>query len=411
MAKLKIVGGKPLRGSLAVGGDEQTVLACQAASLLATRGTVILDHVSSTPAIMATNQCLMQLGAKVIFEPATATLKMDAGWHLTPLPLQVNNFFLAGAILARCRTVTLVNSPHEAQLGEAGTQLCENLAALGAQVQVEGDQTILRADYLTGHTFTVTDWSWQVIVATLMVATLTRGITVFKAVPQLPVINEVVALLNKMGAKIHQTQAQTLRVQGVNTLHGADWYVIDDQKRAGLYLLAAAVTAGDVVVLGAHAVYLRPLLHYLEACGNTVVIQHNGIRLIGTQVLLPTEEPPALRAMSRSTTWQAALLALHARQLGTSLVTLPATVAEKAMAWLPLTTGQESQLYQVTGPVTQLPGQMAVAEPTEALVAFWLALAVKQNTWLAPAELLGEVDGALLDDLLALGAEVTLEFT
>lgn len=407
MAKLKVIGGAPLKGNIELISDELTILACQAASLLATSGTVILDHVQSTPKIVATNKVLQKIGVKLAYNRHEEILKLDAGWHLTSVELTANEVQMVGTVLARCREVSLIKTP---EISQQVSELKIIFNQLGATVTENDTQLTITANHLEGQAFDASSWSVETIINILTVATLTQGITVLNGVPNLPVVSSLVELLNKMGAKVHRTNNSTVRIQGVSYLHGADLYIINDQLQAGFYLMLAAATGGDLVALGAYADYLQPVTKYLEAAGNTIITQRNGIRVIGTQILLPTKPNPDLLAIA-DLRIQIGILAVQARQLGQTQFEFSKTLAEEIHPWLGGRVHyQEGREMTLDGPINSLPTTLTYHESTVGLVGLALALTVKQTTWLDQAELLGELDKKLVDHLASLGAQIKIEF-
>lgn len=407
MAKLKVIGGAPLKGNIEIISDELTVLACQAASLLATSGTVILDHVQATPKIIVTNKILQKIGVKLAYNRHQEVLKLDAGWHLTPVELTASEIQLMGTVLARCREVKLIKEP---KIAQQISKLKQIFKKLGATITEDDTELTIKADHLEGQTFDASTWAVTTLINVLTVATLTQGITVLNGVPNLPVVGSIIELLNKMGAKVHRTDSSTVRIQGVGYLHGADLYVINDQLEAGFYLMLAAATGGDVVALGAYADYLQPVIKYLEAAGNTIITQRNGIRVIGTQIFLPTTPASDLMAIADERI-QVGILAVQARQLGKTQFEFPKTLAKEILPWLSEQGQyQEDQKMTLAGPINSLSATLTYDDPKASLAGLALALTVKQNTWLDQAELIGELDKNLVDRLVSLGAQITIEF-
>ncbi len=403
VTELKVIGGAPLRGTVEISSDEQAILACQAASLLATSGTVILDHVPARAAVVAMNKFLQQLGVRIVFDRPKQVLKLDAGWHITPAPLELGNLLAAGTVLARCQQVTLP-AGKTAEISREIREITKVLTQLGAQVENEGNATKLTAQFLTGTTLDLGGVSLAAAVTAITVATLTRGITVLNRVPKVPALAELVALLQKMGARIHEGKGQTLRIQGVTALHSADHYINDDQGEAAVYLVAGALTAGDLLVSGAMADYLQPLLDHLEAAGNTVIVQRNGIRVIGTRILLPADEQPALTKLADPRV-EAALLALHARQLGGSRLAKPFFWPELVESLGTVMQEDGGDLVS-HGPLAQMPEEAHYVSAAAGLALYLLALPLKQNTWLPEVERIEEAVVNLTDRLQGLGANL-----
>ena len=122
-----------------------------------------------------------------------------------------------------------------------------------------------------------------------MAAVLADGITVIEnAACDFEVI-ALANLLNKMGARVHGAGTKIVRVQGVTFLHGCDYEIAGDYLEATALMLAAAITNGDVIVENVHLQSVQGVINQLERMGCTVVVQQNGVRVLGTAVLLPAD--------------------------------------------------------------------------------------------------------------------------
>lgn len=102
-----------------------------------------------------------------------------------------------------------------------------------------------------------------------------------------PEIVDLANVLNKMGARVHGAGTETIRIQGVTFLHGCEHAVVQDRIEAGTFMVAAAVTNGDVIIDEAIPEHNKPLISKLREMGTTVIEQEDGVRVIGTSVILP----------------------------------------------------------------------------------------------------------------------------
>src|SRR5262249_37204019 len=154
----------------------------------------------------------------------------------------------------------------------------------------------------------------------MMAATLAEGESVLENCAREPEVSDLAALLNKMGAQIEGSGTSTIRIQGVNKLHGAKHRIIPDRIEAGTFVIAGALTGGDLIVSNCDPSHLGALLHKLEECG--VKFKTNGecVRVMGGAALraadVSTEEYPGF-----PTDMQAQYMALATQAEGTSVVT------------------------------------------------------------------------------------------
>ena len=153
-----------------------------------------------------------------------------------------------------------------------------------------------------------------------MAATLAEGETVLENCAREPEVADLASLLNKMGAQIEGAGTHCIRVQGVEKLHGARHRIIPDRIEAGTFIVAAALTGGDLMVSGCDPRHLDALLQKLEECGVQVRANGDSVRVIGDGPLrgadVNTEEYPGF-----PTDMQAQYMALATQAEGTSIVT------------------------------------------------------------------------------------------
>lgn len=122
----------------------------------------------------------------------------------------------------------------------------------------------------------------------MMAATLAKGTTIIENVAREPEIVDLANILNKMGAKVKGAGTETLKITGVETLHGTEHAIIQDRIEAGTFMVAAALTKGNVLIKDAVAEHNKPLISKLEEMGVQVLEEENGLRIIGPEQLKPT---------------------------------------------------------------------------------------------------------------------------
>jgi UDP-N-acetylglucosamine 1-carboxyvinyltransferase len=272
--KLSIEGGRRLAGDVRISGAKNAALPILAGTLLAD-GRVRLANVPHLRDITTTVELLGILGAGVT---------LDEQMRIEVDPRTVHSHQAPYELVKTMRASILVLGPLLARYGNADVSLpggcaigarpvdqhVKGLRALGADIEVENGYIRARAGRLTGAHFafdTVTVTGTENL---LMAAVLARGETVIENAAREPEVCDLAAFLAGMGAHIEGAGTPTIRVQGVEALHGTDHAVIADRIEAGTYLVAAAMTGGRVVARGACAQHLDSVLLKLTETGADV---------------------------------------------------------------------------------------------------------------------------------------------
>lgn len=291
MKKILIQGGQRLQGNAAVAGSTELALSMQAAALLASTGEFKLTNVADTAMVDSMSECLQKIGLGIdavkpmhqLNVQAQAELTFD---DLTTIDSSTSAALMVGPLLARTGSIKL----NKDQLSD---ELIDGLSRLGATVSSD-DQTLkVSVDQLTGSHLMIHSADCLITQSLILAAVLANGITVIEnAACDFEVI-ALANLLNKMGARVHGAGTKTIRIQGVTFVHGCDFEISGDHLEATVLMLAAAITNGDVIVENIHAQAVQGAIDQLERMGCTVIVQQNGIRVLGTAVLLPSD-PVAL---------------------------------------------------------------------------------------------------------------------
>ena len=154
----------------------------------------------------------------------------------------------------------------------------------------------------------------------MMAATLAEGTTVIENVAKEPEIVDFANFLNKMGAKVKGAGTGTIRIEGVDILFGAEHTIIPDRIEAGTFMVAAAITGGNVLVQGAVPEHLTSLIAKMEEMGVTIIEEEDGVRVIGPERLKAVD----IKTMPHPgfpTDMQSQMMALLLRAKGTSMIT------------------------------------------------------------------------------------------
>lgn len=327
MDKFVIRGGEPLLGTVRISGAKNAALPCMAAALL-TDQPVVLENIPQVRDIQTTRNLLAAMGAEV-------ELGFGRAHHRTSI--QCANLSSPEAsyeLVKTMRASTLVLGPLVARCGRARVSLpggcaigarpidlhIKGLEQLGAKITqehgyVEASATRLKGAEIVFDKITVTGTE-----DLLMAATLAEGETVLRNCAREPEVADLADLLNKMGASIEGAGTSTIRVQGVSKLHGAKHRIIPDRIEAGTFIIAGAMTGGDLNIAGCEPTHLDTVLSKLREVGVKLKINGESVRVMGdnpfTAADMSTEEHPGF-----PTDCQAQYMALATQAEGTSVIT------------------------------------------------------------------------------------------
>ena len=271
MDKFKIIGGAALRGELAVSGAKNSALPTLAACLL-TADEITLRRIPQVKDIQTMEGLVQYSGASLEDDNGTVRVKADrldrpeAPYEIVKT-MRASSLVL-GPLVARTGRAR-VSMPGGCAIGARPINLHVNaLERLGATIeQAHGYVEASAPNGLRGgaiHFDRITVTGTEDV---LMAAVLAKGETVISNAAREPEVQDLAALLTKMGARIEGAGTSTIRVQGVNELHGAEHAIIADRIEAGTFLLAGAITHGDVVVTGCVPEHLAALLVKMQRAG------------------------------------------------------------------------------------------------------------------------------------------------
>jgi UDP-N-acetylglucosamine 1-carboxyvinyltransferase len=257
MDKFRITGGRPLRGRVGISGAKNSALPCMAAALL-TPETVVLHNIPYVRDIITQRRLLEDLGSTVL-TPELRTHKITASHiELFEAPYELVKTMRAsvlalGPLLARFGKAR-VSLPGGCAIGTRPIDLhLEGFKLLGAEVGLESGDVVARAPKsgrLRGgevHFDKVTVTGTENI---MMAATLAEGRTVIHNAAREPEIADLAELLNSMGARVRGAGTPTIKIEGVEALGGAEHTIIPDRIETGTFLIAAAITRGELEIKG-----------------------------------------------------------------------------------------------------------------------------------------------------------------
>ncbi|CEG29162.1 UDP-N-acetylglucosamine 1-carboxyvinyltransferase [Bacillus sp. B-jedd] len=325
MEKIIVRGGNRLNGTVKVEGAKNSVLPVLAATLLASDGKSIIRDVPTLSDVYTINEVLRHLNAEVVFEnnqvvvDASRELKEEAPFeYVRKMRASV---LVMGSLLARNGRAR-VALPGGCAIGSRPIdQHLKGFEAMGAKVQVGNGFIEAEVDgRLKGARIYLDFPSVGATENIMMAATLAEGTTILENVAKEPEIVDLANLLNKMGAKVVGAGTGTIRIEGVDVLFGADHAIIPDRIEAGTFMVAAAITQGNVLVKGAVPEHLSSLIAKMEEMGITILEEEDGVRVIGPEKLKAVD----IKTMPHPgfpTDMQSQMMALLLRAEGTSMIT------------------------------------------------------------------------------------------
>jgi UDP-N-acetylglucosamine 1-carboxyvinyltransferase len=328
MDKFVIRGGNPLVGTIRVSGAKNSALPCMAAAIL-TEDSVTLENIPQVRDIETERKLLASMGAQVELGSGESgnrtvincrSLSDPVAKYEIVKTMRASSLVL-GPLLARAG-VARVAMPGGCAIGGRPIDLhIKGLEKMGATIVQEHGYLEARADHLKGAHLVFDKITVTGTEDLLMAATLAEGVTLMENCAREPEVTDLAALLTAMGAQIEGAGTSTIKVQGVPNLCGAHYRINPDRIEAGTFLVAGAMTAGDLTVADCNPGHLRALISKLEEAGATIDIcgpdavrvRSNG-QLKGADI--STEEYPGF-----PTDMQAQFMALATQADGVSLVT------------------------------------------------------------------------------------------
>jgi UDP-N-acetylglucosamine 1-carboxyvinyltransferase len=334
MDKFLIKGGKALRGTVAISGAKNSALPVMAAALL-TAERVTLHNIPKVRDLITMSKLLAFMDAKVsVTEFPSSDYVIEApSLNHAEAPYELVKTMRAsvltlGPLMARVG-VARVSLPGGCAIGARPVDLhLKALEQMGAEITTSHGyiEAKVRGNGLHGRRLRGARISFEKITVTgteniLMAAALADGETVLENAAREPEVTDLVILLRKMGAQISGDGTSTLRIRGVERLHGTEHWVIPDRIEAGTFLVAGAITGGDLTITHCAPEHLGAVIAKLEQAGVAIeIVNKTTMRVRGAKKLLAsdmtTEEYPGF-----ATDMQAQYMALATQSEGTSVIT------------------------------------------------------------------------------------------
>ncbi|HEF7294326.1 TPA: UDP-N-acetylglucosamine 1-carboxyvinyltransferase [Bacillus cereus] len=325
MEKIIVRGGKRLNGTVRVEGAKNAVLPIIAAALLASDGKNVLSEVPVLSDVYTINEVLRHLNAEVVFENNKVTI--DASKELNiEAPFEYVRKMRAsvqvmGPLLARNGRARIA-LPGGCAIGSRPIdQHLKGFEAMGAKVQVgNGFVEAYVEGELKGAKIYLDFPSVGATENIMSAATLAKGTTILENAAKEPEIVDLANFLNAMGAKVRGAGTGTIRIEGIDKLYGANHSIIPDRIEAGTFMVAAAITGGDILIENAVPEHLRSITAKMEEMGVKIIEENEGVRVIGPDKLKAVD----IKTMPHPgfpTDMQSQMMALLLQADGTSMIT------------------------------------------------------------------------------------------
>lgn len=295
MDYILVRGGNRLEGRVKIEGAKNAVLPILAATLLASEGKTTLHNVPLLSDVLMMEHILRALGADIEFQRESNDVVIDATRQLNiEAPYEFvsqmrASIVVMGSLLAR-NGHAKVAMPGGCVIGKRPIDLhLKGFEALGATVTQTAGYIEAKADELKGAPIYLDFPSVGATQNIMMAAVLAKGTTTIENAAREPEIVDLANMLNKMGANIIGAGTETLTIKGVSSLHAVDYNVVQDRIEAGTFMVAAAMTEGNVLIEGGIMEHNIPLISKLREMGVSITEEEDGIRVIGPKELKGTD--------------------------------------------------------------------------------------------------------------------------
>ena len=284
MDKLLIEGQQSLSGSVRISGAKNSVLPMLCASVMVSDGQVELENVPHLQDVTTTTRLLTQMGISVT---------MDEFMDISLDPSTIHNLYAPYELVKTMRSSILVLGPLLAKYGEAKVSLpggcaigmrpvdmhLDALKKMGASISVENGYITAKVKKLNGAEILFPRKSVTGTENIIMAATLAKGTTTIKNAASEPEISDLCLFLNKMGAKITGFGSDTVTIQGVDSLKGTKHKPLPDRIEAGTFMVAAAITQGDIEINNIVPEHSRAVIDKLIQSGADIKILKDSVRV------------------------------------------------------------------------------------------------------------------------------------
>ncbi|WP_051624122.1 UDP-N-acetylglucosamine 1-carboxyvinyltransferase [Clostridium akagii] len=325
MDKFIIKGGNTLSGEVEISSAKNAVLPIIAATILSGDKCTILNCPMLLDVYVICD-VLRSLGAKVEIESKNSTVNIDTSNLSDNKPCgdlvrkMRGSFLIMGAMISRFGSFK-ISLPGGCNIGTRPIDLhLKGFKALGAKVKIDHGYVQVSAEKLIGDKIYLDYPSVGATENIIMASVLAKGETIIENVAQEPEIGDLINFLNKMGAKVKGIGTDTLKVTGVEYLHGAKHRPIYDRIEAGTFMIAAGITRSKMKINGINHEHIKPVIAKLSEMGMDIQLYNNGLIIDGRNELKPID----IKTMPYPgfpTDMQPQMMSLLSCVLGTSVVT------------------------------------------------------------------------------------------
>lgn len=291
MEKYVIHGGRPLSGDVTIGGAKNAAVAILPATILAA-GKCLVENLPCISDVMASLQILSELGANIRMISRNTyeidTTHIDCTEVSNELSRQMRaSYYFLGALLGRFGTGQ-VAMPGGCNLGPRPIdQHLKAFTAMGAEDSVEYGMIRVQSSHLEGAHIFFDTVSVGATMNAMLAAVLAEGQTILENVAREPHVVDLANFLNLMGADVHGAGTDVIKIRGVKSLHGCTYAVIPDQIEAGSYMVAAAITKGDITLHNVIPKHLEPISAKLRSAGCEITEYDDALRIRREKPLRP----------------------------------------------------------------------------------------------------------------------------
>lgn len=326
MQQIIVNGPTQLKGTVRVEGAKNAALPILATTILASEGKTLLTNIPPLSDVITMSKVLKALNADVSYDEVDEVLTVDTskGTNTTAPEDLVDkmraSIVVLGPLLARNKEAH-VAMPGGCAIGSRPIDLhIKGLEAMGAEFSQNGGFIDAKTEGLHGANIYLDFPSVGATQNIMMAATLADGETVIDNAAREPEIVDLANVLSKMGADVTGAGTNTIRINGVEKLHGCEHSIMQDRIEAGTFMVAAAVTNGDIFIKDAVAAHNRPLISKLIEMGVKIDETDEGIRVIGTNQLKPVDVK-TLPYPGFPTDMQAQMTLIQMLSVGTTVMT------------------------------------------------------------------------------------------
>lgn len=324
MDKLLIQGSQSLSGSVKISGAKNSVLPMLCASVMSSKGSVELQNVPHLQDVTTTTRLLTQMGVRVTMDEFMK-ISLDAS--------DIHNFYAPYDLVKTMRSSILVLGPLLTRFGEAKVSLpggcaigmrpvdmhIDALKKMGAEIKVESGYIYAKSKRLKGSDIIFQTKSVTGTENIIMAATLAKGITKIQNAANEPEITDLCEFLIKMGARISGHGTDIIEIEGVDFLYGASHNPLPDRIEAGTFMVAAAITQGDIEINNIVPEHSQAVIDKLIEAGAEIISMNNSVRV------KMKKRPNAINIETNAyphfpTDMQAQITALNTLAKGNSLV-------------------------------------------------------------------------------------------